>query len=204
MKISILICSLKSRSESLTALINSIVPTMGDTYKEEAHDMDFYMCKIIGKEVEIVYCIDNGQMTVGMKRNILLKNCSGEYVAYADDDDKVSADYIPELLQGIATGADVVCFKAAYFVNSVFDRPVLYSKAYRKDYHDRLAYYRIPNHLMCVKRELAMAVKFKQVNFGEDADYARRLLPLIKTEHQIDKVLYSYLFDTHKTETQRK
>jgi hypothetical protein len=57
---------------------------------------------------------------------------------------------------------------------------------------------------MCVKRELAMAVKFKQVNFGEDADYARRLLPLIKTEHQIDKVLYSYLFDTHKTETQKK
>jgi DNA polymerase II small subunit/DNA polymerase delta subunit B len=138
-KLSILICSLKSRSESLTALLNSIpaINSMIDTYKEEAHDRDFYMCKIIAKDIEVVYCVDERQMTVGMKRNILLKNCSGEYVAYVDDDDKVVKEYAPELLQGIATGADVICFKAAYFVNSVFDRPVLYSAAYKKDWHDQ-------------------------------------------------------------------
>jgi len=57
---------------------------------------------------------------------------------------------------------------------------------------------------MCVKRELALQVPFKEINFGEDADYAKRLKPLLKSEHSIHKVLYHYDYNSKTTETQRK
>jgi len=48
---------------------------------------------------------------------------------------------------------------------------------------------------MCVKTELAKQIPFKAVNFGEDSDYAKRLLPLLKTQERINETLYNYLYN---------
>jgi len=60
----------------------------------------------------------------------------------------------------------------------------------------------LPNHIMCVKRSLAIMVPFKDVTFGEDADYSVRLRPYIRSEHKIEKTLYYYDWDVQTTEAQ--
>jgi hypothetical protein len=66
------------------------------------------------------------------------------------------------------------------------------------------AYHRLPNHIMAVKRELALQVKFKDILKGEDADYSKRLLPILQTNYEIGKVLYHYDYSDTTTETQMK
>lgn len=154
--------------------------------------------------LEIIYCKDNKEITVGEKRNRLINMAHGQYVSFIDDDDRISADYIKELLEGIETGADIITFNVSVSINGAVPKICYYSMYFDADRNEPNAYFRLPNHLMCVKRELALQVPFKEVNFGEDADYAVRLKPLLKSEHSIDKVLYHYDFDSQKTETQRR
>ena len=182
-KLSILIPSITSREKLLTTLID---------YLEEQKD---------GHPVEILALVDNKEMKVGAKRNELLKMASGQYVTFIDDDDTIAPDYVSSLLKGIESNPDVVCFDVIRYANGVYDRPVQYSILCERDYQDRHYYYRLPNHLMCVKREYALATKFPEINFGEDSDYAKRLKPLLKTEVQIGKVLYNYLYDSRTSKT---
>jgi hypothetical protein len=59
-------------------------------------------------------------------------------------------------------------------------------------------YYRNPNHLNPVKREYALAVKFPEINVGEDKDYSYKIKQFLKTESYIEKPLYHYLVRTKK------
>lgn len=186
MKLSILIPTLDSRIDLLTELLNRL--------QIQTHN----------KPVQVVHLSDNGSMSVGGKRNMLLDLAQGEYVTFVDDDDTVSSDYVSQLLQGIETGADVVCFNVMYYNNGKLDKPVKYSIQYESDYNDRYFFYRIPNHLMCVKKVHALDTRFKNISFGEDSDYARRLKPLLKTETQIHRVLYNYLFNAKTSQTINK
>ena len=146
------------------------------------------------REVEFIYLGDNRQWTTGMKRNKLIDLANGEYVVFIDDDDVLSDDFIDELLQGIKTGCDIINYDVMYHhVKSGKEKLVKYSMKFKRDYNDNPEYYeRLPNHLMCVKWQIAKLVRYPDKTFGEDADYAKRLRHELKSEHNIDKVLYTY------------
>lgn len=154
------------------------------------------------KQVEIVALIDNRSMTVGEKRNRLTTASKGDYISFVDDDDRVSDDYIGQLLKATATGADVITFLVSVSLNGGIPKPCHYSKNYEKDYNTENEYHRLPNHIMCIRRELAVKVPFKEVTFAEDSDFATRLKPLLKTEHQIKATLYHYDWNVRTTEAQ--
>jgi hypothetical protein len=59
-------------------------------------------------------------------------------------------------------------------------------------------YLRTINHVNVIRADLARQVPFKDVTIGEDADYAVRLFPLIRSEVFIDKTLYHYYWRTDK------
>lgn len=201
-KFSILICSLYSRVDKRKELINRILASIGENYCETIDDKDYLLHKYVAKECELIVCTDNKQMAVGAKRNLLIKNAGGKYIAFVDDDDMVTTDYVSQILKKIELNPDVVVFNAVRYENGIKDKAVIYGN----EYTDRTArgfYYRSPNHLMVVRKELAQRVGFKQINFGEDADYAKRLLPYLKYQQRIFDVLYEYWFDSQLTETQK-
>ena len=157
------------------------------------------------QRVEILIVTDAGReggMIVGDKRNALVRMARGKYVAFVDDDDRVSDDYITSLLKATSTGCDVIVFDAMVSLNSGAPKVCHYNKFYRRDANTPAAYERLPNHLMAVKRILALQTPFAGKQCGEDADYAVRLLPLLKTQEVIDRVLYHYDFNDTTTETQ--
>lgn len=184
MKLSILICTVPSR-------VNSYLPKMVESLMKQAT-----------KDVEILWLGDNKQRTVGNKRNDLLNLSQGDYVAFVDDDDRVTEDYIKYLLLGTDSGADVINFKVSCSVNGGEYRDVIYDARFSKDTNHADHYERLPNHLMAVKRDLALKVGFPHKNMSEDADFAMRLKPLIKKQAFIDKILYYYDFFNTVSETQ--
>ncbi len=152
------------------------------------------------KPVEILFNSDNKQKSTGQKRNELLSRATGAYIVFVDDDDKITNDYVDSLLEAIEQyGTDVINFKVYYWSRS-YEMDVLYSIRYERDASEKLQasngrFYteRLPNHLMAVKRSLAIQAGFPDLTHREDSEYAKRLKPLLTSEHQIPKTLYHYL-----------
>lgn len=159
--------------------------------------------------VELLYLGDNKLMSVGEKRNTLVNIARGEYVVFIDDDDRVASNYVQRLIDGITyrdadnVAPDCVCFDASITINGGPPAPVYYSKNNRQDSNHTTAYLRIPNHLMCVKRSIALNTPYLEINRGEDSEYAKRLLPKLKVEHKLNEVLYYYDFNSQTTEAQK-
>lgn len=186
-KLSLLVCSLHSRKDKFKRLTDILQPQI----------------KKFDGLVEVIVAVDEKENSIGSKRNYLMNLSnpyldSKGYLTFIDDDDTVSDNYVELLLEAMQADTDVIVFDALRYVDGTVDKAVKYGIEYGKDYHDNKFYYRIPNHLMCVKKELALQVPFKEINFGEDSDYAKRLLPLLKTQARIDRILYSYLYNSKK------
>jgi glycosyltransferase involved in cell wall biosynthesis len=152
--------------------------------------------------VEILVLTDNQRRSIGHKRNDMLAMAQGDYVAFVDDDDTVTDDYVECLLGGILSGTDVVTFDVEVTLDGGPPFLARYSKDYPESRNLDGLWERLPNHLMCVRRELAVRTGFPDVGVGEDADYARRLHPLLRSEHRIGRVLYRYRYSDRVTLTQ--
>lgn len=155
------------------------------------------------EQVEILVLVDNKKTMLGEKRNNMIDLCKGDYVVFVDDDDRVSDDYIGTLLQATKEGADVIVFKAMVSLNGEAPKVCYYSKDVKKDYNTDSSYFRVPNHICCVKKDVSLKSSFPNLQYGEDSGYSKLLLPHIQTETKIDKVLYYYDFNEETTETQQ-
>lgn len=185
MRLSILICTVPSRFMSMAGLI--------DNLEKQAK----------GKSVEILYLGDNKCRTVGKKRSDLLNIASGDYVCFIDDDDKIANNYVDEILNGTNGDPDCVVFKVEISEDGRPYKPVFYDKDFQRDMNYLDKYERLPNHLMVIKKDIAIAAGFPDKSVGEDFEYAKRILKQIKTQNKIDKTLYYYNFSSSNSETQK-
>jgi glycosyltransferase involved in cell wall biosynthesis len=144
-------------------------------------------------QVELLANLDSGKKTIGQKRNELLCAAKGEYVAFVDDDDFISTDYISSILTAINYKKPDCCgIEGKIFLNKKLNKKFVHSIKYQNWSEENNIYYRCPNHLNPIKKKLALAVGFKNLNSGEDHDFSERIKPLLKTEVYINKCLYFY------------
>jgi len=188
MLFSILICTLEGRKEYLERLMQALSP------------------QIKGKEdlVEILGETDDGSLSIGLKRNRLLERAKGEYIAFVDDDDMVSSDYVSKILDALEEGPDVVGMHLIHFDDGNFAGLTYHSLKYRSWFENQdkstglMRYYRNPNHLNPVKREYALETRFPEISMGEDKDYSGNLLQYLETKEYITEPIYYYLFRGNK------
>jgi len=150
--------------------------------------------------VEIITETDNGETSVGKKRNNLLDKANGEYVCFIDDDDMVTDIYVSDTLKALQNKPDVV--ELVGFLphhNLPFIHNLNCGGHFRKDGIQ----YRTPNHLNTVKTEIAKKIRYKEISHGEDQDYSHRLWDsgLLKTEGLVGKRMYIYQFNPKTSET---
>ena len=150
-------------------------------------------------ECEIVHISDNKEISVGLKRQRLLELANSDYVAFIDDDDWVSEDYLPAIMNSINSNfPDSIGF----LIRCTFDGSVpIIAKASNKysdwaEDTDGYKYVRTPYHKTPIKRDLAIQIGFKDIRYAEDHDYSRRLKAagLIRKEDFIDLPLYYYSY----------
>lgn len=180
-------------------ILSILIPTI-----QTRKDMFERMCQEIrsqilrsGQEIELL--ADNGDGTVGAKRQRLLEKAQGDYVAFIDDDDRIDPNYLNYILVALNKLPDVIGFCGIITINGRNARMFRISKDFKYE-ERRGVYYRYNNHLCPVKRSIALQVGYKDMGYGEDYDYATRLKEsgLIETEVFIDQNLYFYKYLTKK------
>ena len=185
--LSILICTIKGREDQFNKLKSQLDKQIQD------------------KRVEVLSLYDDKSMPVGEKRNKLVLLASGKYISFIDDDDTISDDYINKILSSINNNPDCVGIKGVITFSGRNPKIFIHSIKYNKYFEQNGVYYRPPNHLNPIKREIALKFKFPLKNCGEDTDWAMDICKsnVLRTEVFIDDPIYYYLYDHNKTETQK-
>jgi glycosyltransferase involved in cell wall biosynthesis len=156
-----------------------------------------------GKPVEVISLVDNKKMKIGSKRNHLLSISKGEYVSFVDDDDWVSDDYVDSILEKIQEGHDLITFDLMRYEDGKPDRVCHYTLGIERDHDTAEAYYRLPNHLMAYRRDIAIRVKYEDSSFREDSNWSIAVRSHIATHSNINKVLYNYQYSNLESESKR-
>lgn len=149
-------------------------------------------------EVEVITDISMSY-NIGTKRNKLLELASGKYIVFVDDDDLIAFNYVAQILRAIETGPDCIGISGVITTNGTKQMNWHISREYAGWFERKGVYYRTPNHISPVKRELAIQAGFPEKAFGEDYDYSMALLPLLKKEVRIPGILYYYRFQSKKS-----
>jgi len=167
--------------------------------------LDSHLKKIINKidnqikdlNVEHLVFLDNKKRSIGYKRDALVKMAKGRYLAFVDDDDDVSEDYVYSLVNAAKEGADVITFKQKCLVNDNKPSVINFSlkNTFNEDYIPGSIINRIPFHVCAWKTSLAQKYNFNDSNWGEDWFWIEQLIKEAKTEYHIDRILHTYIYN---------
>lgn len=195
-KFSVLMLSIPSRIESMSTAVKHLQKQADATGQ--------------GESVEILVLLDNRSKTIAEKRNDLLKMARGRYIAFLDDDDAVSKDYMSKIIKAIDEN-DVDCISFNQWcridgepMDVEFGIGNPHGHMWR-DEEGFLGNIKRPPYHMCVwKRELAQSEFFIQSyssagQSSEDIDWLMRLYPKVQTEFHIDDALHGYIWSSKTT-----
>jgi glycosyltransferase involved in cell wall biosynthesis len=160
-------------------------------------------------DVEALTFIDNGERSIGRKRQDALEQATADFVCFIDDDDLVSPEYVQLLRNELVSQPqpDVVGFKLAYYEND--DRAGTAIHSYRANqmpltlpHKSARRFNRLPNHLNPCRLSYALKAGFPTQGLtaisGEDAAYAKALAKLSPTEAFVDAEVYEYWYRRYK------
>jgi len=176
-RLSVLVCTLRRRAEKFRALRRKLLTQME------------------GRPAELLWERDDGERTVGAKRNALVARARGDYICFVDDDDDVSPDYVQRILRAVRSNPDCVGISGLLLQEGRRPRKFVHSRVYEA-YVDGRPYLRPPNHLNPVRRDLVLPFRFAERDFGEDTDWAMRVSAarVLTREVVVPEAIYYYRF----------
>jgi glycosyltransferase involved in cell wall biosynthesis len=150
-------------------------------------------------KVEVLWESDNGELTLGQKRNVLMDRCSGKYHCFVDDDDVLAPNYLRTFVPMIASGIDYDCasFVGAHYFKGHLNKLFHHSLDYTVwgEYPDRFVRTISPMNL--IKTSIVRQVRYKDIRNTEDHEFSKRLMAsgLLTTEFKIDPnvPIYHYI-----------
>lgn len=183
----------------MKTLLSILTPTIRGREKQLAALQDKIAGQNEGQIVEHLALCDNRARSIGGKRQALVDIARGQYVAFVDDDDDISDDYVASLLEGIATGADVITFRQRAIYNGLESEVVFGVNNADEPFNPGGITLRAPWHVCAWKREKIAGCLFAESNYGEDKIWCLQARQRIRTAHHIDKVLHTYRHDAATT-----
>ena len=195
-KFSILMLSIPERIESMKTAVQHLQEQADATGQ--------------GKAVEILVLLDNRSKSISEKRNDLLQMARGKYIAFLDDDDAVSKEYMSKILKAIDEN-DVDCISFNQWCSldgEPMDVEFGIGNPHGQLWRDEDGFLgdikRPPYHMCLWRRDIAVTEEFKPVygangQSSEDIDWLMRLYPKIQTEHHIEDSLHGYIYNSKTT-----
>lgn len=162
------------------------------------------------KDVEVLGLYDNKKRTVGEKRNILLNVAKGKFIAFVDDDDRVSPDYISSITEAIINNPEADCIVFDCLCTIIKNGKVTVKRHCKYGIEftsfgittpDGRNWAGKPVHTMAYSSKIAKQIPFPARNFKEDFEWSNKACLEIKNQIRINKILYYYDYNTATTET---
>jgi glycosyltransferase involved in cell wall biosynthesis len=158
-------------------------------------------------KVEVLYEVDNGELTLGAKRNLLISRCTGKYHCFVDDDDIIAPYYLRTFVPMITSGIDYDCaaFLGAHYKHGKFIKLFYHSLDFHEWFERPEAYYRTISPMNMIRTSIVRQIQYADIRNTEDHEFSVRLYAsgLLKTEFKIDKSkpLYHYVDGVKDTRT---
>lgn len=149
--------------------------------------------------VEILWEADNGELTLGQKRNVLVDRCTGRYHCFIDDDDILAPDYLATFVPMITSGIDYDCasFVGAHYQRGVFTKLFHHSLAYSEWRETPTHFIRAISPMNLIKTDIVRQIRYKDIRNTEDSEFSFRLLDsgLLQSEYAINPShpIYHYI-----------
>lgn len=189
--LSILVCTIPDRFKLFSVL-------MSELYRQQTY------CKTVHPtlgEVEIRVNADkkfnDGGLSIGAKRDSLLREAKGKYLLYLDDDESISPDYIETLLRLCNQDKDVCTFRSLSKLSNNWALVDMSLSNPMEQINPFGITRRPPWHVCPVKREYAQLYSFENISYGEDWIWFENVLKHCKTEAHIDKIVHQYNHGSH-------
>jgi hypothetical protein len=154
--------------------------------------------------VEIIVDKDNKEVSIGEKRDRMYKGCSGLFSVQIDDDDDVAKDYLITIMENMDERVDCIGYQELCIMDGKkkkSDFSIKYDTwkentfALNGFHHLRTPFCKSP-----IKTTICKFVGVKDMRFGEDHDFAKRVKQYLRTETYINKEMYIYQYtsENHK------
>lgn len=182
-QLSILIPSIPERFDKVTKLYSSLVEMKED------------------REIEIIILTDNRQMSIGMKQNYLKFMGGGKYFMFLHDDDHLVS--LKEVYDATFLNVDVIDFKAICYNNDGSTYTVTQRLGNEVEHNTVEGRYmdcnRPPFPNCAWMSDKFREIMFPDISYSEDWEWVKQCLSIAKTEHFIDKIVFSYNFSPTET-----
>jgi len=193
--LSLLICTIEGREEQFFSLYRNLSQQIQEFKGDNS--------------VEILFILDNKEISIGEKRQKLLLQAKGKFVCWVDDDDTVPINYVRRINNVIIQNPNIDCIgiKGVRITdNKVYENWACSTKYIWTNNVDNYNYVHYIDHLCPVRREHALAAGFPFGSLGEDFHYSMRLkaLNVLKNEYFINQVLYTYNYISPKSQDEIK
>ena len=181
MKLSILTPTVPERAEQLAALTEKLAKQIGSL------------------PVEHLVFGDNRRRSIGQKRQALLSAALGDYIAFVDDDDDVSDDYVASILEATQTQPDCITFEQAATYNGQSSRVIFGGRNNDEPFQPGGDTLRGPWHVCAWRRRLVADCWFGPINYSEDAIWCAQARRRVKSFAHIPRILHHYRHDSEST-----
>jgi hypothetical protein len=143
---------------------------------------------------EITVDFDNREVSIGMKRQRLLESAQGKYMAFVDDDDNITDEYVQDLKATIQGSYHVMRLRGQIcqytFTHSLENK--LEGVMAKGD-----VFLRPPNHLNPMMTDVAKIIRFGDAVRGEDLEWTIRMAKagFLSREYSTDDSRIHYIYD---------
>jgi glycosyltransferase involved in cell wall biosynthesis len=182
--------------------ISILIPTLNSRHRlfaEVLADVRRQIAETPEIRVEVLWESDNGELTLGAKRNVLVDRCQGKYHCFIDDDDVLAPYFLRTFVPMIQSRIDYDCasFVGAHYHAGKFMKLFNHSLLYKDWFETPERYYRCPSPMNLIKTSIARQVRYKDIRNTEDHEFSMRLLQsgLLTTEFEVNpnRPLYHYV-----------
>lgn len=185
--LSVLMCTTPERNEMFSKLFSELHRQL--EYCQTFHETLGRVEILVDDSIRFL----DGGLSVGKKREALLKRAEGKYLCYLDSDESISPDYLETILRLCYQQQDICTFRAMVKLKdfwALVDMSLRYktNEQITPDYTVR----RRPWHICAVKTEYAQRHHFPDLNNAEDFVWMERVLTHCVSEAHTDRIIFQY------------
>lgn len=146
----------------------------------------------------------DGGLSIGAKRDAMLRRAEGKYVCYLDSDETIAPNYLETLVRLCQGRKDIVTFRNLTKTDTywtIIDMSLSYPT--NENASPNYITKRRPWHICPVKTDLAKMYSFEDINYGEDYKWIEQVLNHCNTEAHTDAVIHCYNHSSKTSESDR-